>query len=496
MAPTPNSRALIVSLDVGSSSVRTLLFDSNGDQKPGFGEQAPYQITTTTDGGVEIDPKLLLDLTIEVLGRIHEQVKAAGLRADAIAFDTFWHSFLGVDKNGTITTPIIHLFDTRSAKEADELSHRLDAKAVHARTGCRLHTSYWPAKLLWLHRNRRDAFEATARWLSFGEFLFLNLFGKPIASTSMVSGSGLWNQAANNYDGEVLAALPIRPDQICPVADLDQPQSTLAAPFREKWPLFDGIPWFPALGDGACNNVGSGCTTAHDFALMVGTSGALRVVLERDTLQIPDGLWCYRVDRKRYVLGGALSNGGDVYAWMHRTLALPPEHDTEEHLRQAKPGSHGLTMLPFFAGERSPYWRSDLHAAITGMNLATTPYDILQAALESVALRFREVFTIMTENLDVAPRIVASGGALLRSPAWTQMMADALGLAVVPCLEREATSRGASLWAAEAIGAIANISGVPARTSQPLPARAENTSIYVDMLAHQKRLFNKLFVEN
>src|SRR5579872_476949 len=496
MAPTSTSGALIVSLDVGSSSVRTLLFDSHGEQKAGFGEQVPYQITTTTDGGVEIDPQVLLDLTIEVLGRIHDQMKTAGLHADAVAFDTFWHSFLGVDGSGSITTPIIHLFDTRSAKEAEELTQRLDAKAVHARTGCRLHTSYWPAKLLWLHRNRRAAFDATTHWLSFGEFLFLKLFGKPVASTSMVSGSGLWEQAANNYDAEVLAALPIRLDQLCPLADLDQRPSSLTASFREKWPLFDGIPWFPALGDGACNNVGSGCTSADDFALMVGTSGAIRVVLERETVQIPDGLWCYRVDRKRYVLGGALSNGGDVYAWMHRTLALPPEQDTEEHLRQSKPGSHGLMVLPFFAGERSPYWRSDLHAVIAGMNLATTPYDILQAALESVALRFREVFTIMTGSLEGTPRIVASGGALLRSPAWTQMMADALGLAVVPCLEREATSRGAALLAAETMGAIHSISEVPARMGKTCLPRSENTSIYVDMLAHQKKLFNKLFLEN
>ena len=102
--------------------------------------------------------------------------------------------------------------------------------------------------------------------------------------------------------------------------------------FAQRWPELDGIPWFPALGDGACNNVGSGCVSRDRFALMVGTSGAMRAVIEESDVEIPAGLWCYRVDRKRFVLGGALSNGGSVYAWMRSTLQLPSERRLEKQL--------------------------------------------------------------------------------------------------------------------------------------------------------------------
>src|SRR5260370_20989805 len=202
--------------------------------------------------------------------------------------------------------------------------------------------------------------------MSFPEYLFLKLFGAAIASASMVSGSGLWNQSANGYDDEVLRALPIRKQQLCSFEEMDQPPSKLLDPYKRNWPLFDGIPWFPAVGDGACDNIGSGCTTSDTFALMVGTSGAMRTVLQRDTIEIPDGLWCYRVDRKRYVLGGALSNGGSVYAWMRRTLALPSEAESEAALETSKPGSHGLEVVPIFWGARSPYWRSELRRPTTG----------------------------------------------------------------------------------------------------------------------------------
>jgi gluconokinase len=171
------AEALVVTLDIGTSSVRTLLFDGRGRQHDRFGEQIHYQFTPTADGGVEMDADQLLDLTLRSFRTLHEQVRTAGLQPSAVAFSSFWHSLMGVDREGKPTTPLLHLFDTRSAKQVDELAHRLDPKSVHARTGCVLHSSYWPAKLLWLSETRPDAFRATDRWISFGEYLFLKLFG-------------------------------------------------------------------------------------------------------------------------------------------------------------------------------------------------------------------------------------------------------------------------------------------------------------------------------
>lgn len=470
-----------------------LLFDAAGREQAGFGEHLTYQLTTTPDGGVELDADQLLELCVKCLVKLHDQLQGSPIRPAAVAFDTFWHSFLGVDKDGKPTTPIVHLFDTRSAPEAKELEQKLDMRAVHARTGCRFHTSYWPAKLLWLAKARADAFAATSRWISFGEYLFLKLFGEPVASTSMASGSGLWNQQANDYDQEVLAALPIHRDQLCAPDAMDLARQKLLDPYRTQWPLFDGIPWFPAVGDGACNNIGSGCTTVHEYSLMVGTSGAMRAIVESPTIKIPDGLWCYRVDRKRFVLGGALSNGGDVYAWLRRTLLLPSAPEIEAALLNAKPGSHGLTLLPFFAGERSPYWRSDLRAVFSGMSLATSALDLMQAALESVSLRFREIYGLMVESLGTPKTLIASGGALLASPAWTQMMANAVECPVVSCLEHEATSRGAALLVLERLGAIPSITGVPATTGSVHRPDPPSMTAFAQMFEAERNLFRKLF---
>src|SRR5205823_8976321 len=202
------------------------------------------------------------------------------------------------------------------------------------------------------------------------------------------------------------------------------------------------------------------------------------------------------VDRKRFVLGGALSNGGEVYAWMKHTLALPPGDQIESQLAAMAPGAHGLTVLPLFAGERSTKWRADARAAITGMSIHTTPLEILRASLESVALRFRNVYDIMLEEIGEPADLVDSGAALLHSPAWSQMMADALGRPIIACKEKEATSRGAALLAMERTGAIPHARDLPPDMGRVYQPQENPRAIYEEQLRRQRRLYTKLFEEN
>lgn len=475
-----------VSLDVGSSSVRALLFDSEAHQMEGFGAQVPYRIRATPDGGAEVNADELAELAIDCLDELHRQVHSAGYQITAVGGSAFWHSFLGVDASGKPTLPILHLLDTRCSSYVSRVPD------THARTGTMPHSSYWPAKLLWLAENRAAEMQATARWLSFPEYLFEKLFGRTGASISMLSATGLWNQNANDYDVEALAALPIRREQLPDPATFDEPQTELLPNFARDWPAFRGAKWFPALGDGACNNLGSGCVSRDRASLMVGTTGAMRLVVEAPSIEIPRGLWCYRVDRKRFVIGGALSNGGEVFAWAKRTLQLPK--DQEARLESAVPGSHLLTVLPFFSGERTPYWRGDLRAAITGLSFSTEPFDILHAGLEAVSLGFAEIYRLLeTQQGGAAHEVVASGGALLKSPGWTQMMADALARPVTACTEPETSCRGAVLWAMERTGIIQNLADVPASTGAVFEPRAEYRDTYQRLRDAQQFLYAKLF---
>jgi gluconokinase len=225
---------------------------------------------------------------------------------------------------------------------------------------------------------------------------------------------------------------------------------------------------------------------------------------EADNIKIPDGLFCYRVDPKRFVLGGALSSGGEVFAWMKRTLRLPDSgacgqnnEAIEQQLAALPAAQHGLTILPLFAGERSTGWRSEARAAIAGLGANTSPIEILQAAHESVALRFRNVYELMESSIGAPREIAASGTALLHSAVWTQMMADTLSHAIIRCVEPEATSRGA-LIALERLPVTRNAVTRNAATQygsliQPIE---KNGVLYMAELERQRRLYGQLFEEN
>ncbi len=481
----PEAEPLVLALDVGTSSARALVFDRCGRAAPGAEARQTYEVHTLPGGGAELDAGELFDCVARLLDAV------AHIPAQAVALCTFWHSMVGVDREGKASTPLYTWADTRASAAAEQLTRRLDASRVHARTGCVLHPSYLPARLEWLGNSK------VHRWVSPGEYIHLRLFGRATCSISMASGTGLFHQNEKRWDEEMLQALGLDPEQLSPISDA--PLAGLRGEFARRWPGLAKLPWFPAYGDGACSNIGSGCTSPERIALMVGTSGALRVVWEKERVTPVPGLWCYRVDARRFVVGGALSTGGELYAWCRQTLALPPPEEVERQLAPMPPDGHGLTVLPFLSGERSPGWAGNARMAIRGLNRHTQPVDILRAGLEAVAYRFALVRELLrglaAQGLPPAQEIVATGRALLASPTWTQMMADVLGEPVVASAEPEASARGAALLALEALGALRSLDEAPAarpggeRIYVPDLARHE---VYVRAMERQKQLYDLL----
>ena len=473
--------------------MRATLHDRRGRAVSGLEARRPYQFATTADGGVEVGADLLFELVVEAVDEILARSGRRRTGIAAVAMSTFWHNLVGVDAGGRALTPVYSWADTRSAAAAEELRGLLDESRYHARTGCPLHPSYLPAKLLWLYGSRPEWFRGTTRWMSFGEYACLKLFGLSRCSLSMASGTGLLDQDRLEWDQGILQVLPLERDQLSPLIDLDTPLSGLRQAFAGRWPDLSRIPWVAAVGDGACSNVGSGCCTPDRLALMVGTSGAMRVMGKTEKPPVPPGLWCYRANRSRFVMGGSLSNGGLLFEWMTETLRLERDREAvERQLAEMAPDSHGLTLLPFLAGERSPGWQSKARAAVTGLSLHTRPIEILRASLESVAYRFAKIARLLEPVVPRDREIVASGGALLQSPAWMQIMADVLGQPVVASAVKEASSRGAALLALEALGLLDSLEEVETPLGPRFDPCPERHQRYRKALERHDRLYGLL----
>jgi gluconokinase len=189
-------------------------------------------------------------------------------------------------------------------------------------------------------------------------------------------------------------------------------------------------------------------------------------------------------------MGGALNDGGSLVDWLRGSLELPELHQVQAEIGAIEPDSHGLTVLPFWGGERNPGWADDARGAIVGMRLSTSPVAILRACLEAVALRFATLDGLLQQALPNSREVIATGGALLHSTVWMQIMADALGRPVLASTEAEASSRGAAILALEAIGA-APPNNQPTTATRFDPV-AEHTETYRAAAERQRRLYDAL----
>lgn len=503
--PALAQRPLVLALDVGTSSVRTEIYDATGRAIEGIEGRTQYQMTATPDGGVEIDADKLIEI---ICGTIDEcLIQARALLPDldeaicGVGYSNFWHAMLGVDENNKAITPLFNWSDTRSALDAKTLAAELGVDWIHQRTGVVPHASYYPAKILWLRRTKPELARRVSRWISIGEYFYFKIFGGMECGASMASGTGLFNPNLKVWDAEMLNAIKIDLDHLSPLAKESREMVEMRREYSDRWPQLKRAGWLPAAGDGACSNIGSGCSTLERIAINVGTSGAMRVCWSAESVQIPAGLWCYRANRRYALIGGALSNGGDVYAWCKRTMrvgenSFKDEEEVEAGLSGLEPDAHGLVVLPFFSGERSTGWHDSARAVITGINLSTRSIDILQASLESVCYRFAAIYERLKTELSGETRIIASGGAILNSKYWTQMMADVIGVPVVASAVQEASSRGAALLALEAFGVIESLDSVATPLGEVFKPDEKRHERYLNGRARQEKIYNLLIAKD
>ena len=216
----------VLAVDVGSSSVRAQVFGERGEAVDEL-RQAAY-------GGNDPD---------EIVALVREVVAGRDENVDAVGVSCFGQSLLALDGAGRPLTPVLGWRDNRSAGAAAELKRRTDPAAVHARTGQHLHPSFWPAKLLWLAAEQPDVFAATARFVSIGDYLYAELLGiEPTMSVSIASSTGLLDLAGSRWDAELLELVGVDESRLPRIGD--EPHGA----------------WYPALFDGACSNLGAGCT--------------------------------------------------------------------------------------------------------------------------------------------------------------------------------------------------------------------------------------------
>lgn len=491
---------LVLALDVGSTASRGMVFDAHG-RPVGKRAKVSHSFTVAPDGTSEMDP----DQVVAELREIIDTLATAldGTPVAGVAVDTFASSLVAVDAQGAPLTPCYTYADSRCGHHVTALREEVSEEQIQQRTGTRLHSSYWPARLRWLAAERPEVVAAAARYLSLGDYVLHALTGAVATGTSSAAWTGMVDRRTADWSPEMVALAGIDLAQLPPVHHLDQPleiSAERAADLASTWPELADARWFAAVADGLAANVGLG---AHDETMIgasCATSGALRVLIRDVPDELPAGLWCYRVSGDRALLGGALNDVGRALAWADGALAVgtaadrTSDEDAEDALSRAlssEPQETTPLVLPLFTGERSTGWASHARAVVVGLGEGSSPVEVYRGVAEGIALAYARIEDQLPVAAAQSRQLLCGGRVSTDRPELLQLMADAMQTPVTPVPIKRSTLRGSALLALETLAP--DVTRAKPPHGQTLTPDPQHRRHYAERLDRFERVYEALF---
>lgn len=449
---------IIISLDVGSSSIRCTPFvlqtkQDGNDNETSSPVTAIPECASTYKGSsvkpgtgyikIDIEGKTIVEIISSSIDQTLSLLRARKQEFEVVAvgITTFVMNLLGVSSDGTVsdsshTCSYACNLETVE-KQCVSLKHSLGVEKeneLYQRTGAPIHPAYALPQLKSMYEKKDLDVKiwTTIASLCISEWTGQDIFSMPI-SFSEASWTGMMNFRSGEWEKDVIELLPKCCNDALPSIS-EEIFDGICKVYKERWPEMAQSKFILGFGDGACANIGSKCTNEERIAVTIGTSAAARIVLplkvnhdvnregengniesskrrkveereDGDTFTIPKGLFCYRIDSDHILLGGALTDGGSVIEWIRTFLNLKDDDEYKKleseaytsYLKQSESSrsDNSLVFIPFLSGERSVGYRGSATGCITGLTRTTTPSDFLQEALQGVVMRLNAVLSLL-----------------------------------------------------------------------------------------------------
>ncbi|MEX5707799.1 gluconokinase [Parafrankia sp. FMc6] len=446
---------VILGVDVGTTATKVVAFDPDGREHASA--RVGYPLLEPHPGEAVQDPDVIRGAVTEAIRGAARQAGNAGHRVSGLSFSAAMHTLIGLGGTGRPLTPSLTWADARAAAQAERLraTHGLE---LHRRTGTPTHPMSPLAKLVWFREQDPETFAAVRRWVGIKEYILADLCGEWLVDHSVASATGLLDLAALDWDGEALDVAGIDPARLSRLAATTEVLPRLTPAAAEALGLPAATPVVVGASDGALASLGVGAVHGGAASCSIGTSAAIRVMVDRPTVDPSGHLFCYALTPGRWAVGGAINNGGLVLRWARDALApdLGDEAAVLDIAARAPAGSDGLLMLPYLTGERAPHWDSLSRGAYVGLTRGHRREHLVRAALEGVCLQLALVAeSIRAAGIEV--REMRATGGFARSALWRQILTDALGMDVDFPAVREGTSFGAALLGMYALGMVENL---------------------------------------
>ena len=495
-------RSIWIGVDVGTTGVRAIAYEASGVNLAA--SEAFYPLRTPHPDWAEERPSEILAATEQVVREVADALRYQGRTPSGIALSTVMHSLIPLDAEKQPLTDMQTWADSRSADIVRTLKEEEPAlcRSFYERTGCPMHACYPLAKILWLKRNRPALFERVKFVGSIKDHLFHAFTGEFLLDRSTASTTALYNAHELAWDAEILNCIGIAEDMLPPVVSTTETRP-MAEAAATRMHLAPGLPVVIGATDGVLVNVGIGAVSAGQLSATIGTSGAVRMLVGEPRTDEAMRTWCYNLVDGLWVAGGAINNGGMILRWMRDKIC----HFSKEQMAaldvdgydlmtmkasKVPAGSDGLILLPFFTGERAPYWNSDLRGLFFGLSLNHSRSHMIRAVMEGICYSMRSVFEALREFGEV--RDIRASGSFTKSPLWMQILADVLGEPLVLPENSEGAAYGAAVLGFISAGELAGIADTanlvhPKKVYAPDPA---NTKTYAQLADISGRLYHNL----
>ncbi|MES2103453.1 MAG: gluconokinase [Pseudomonadota bacterium] len=478
----------MLGVDIGTTSTKAVLFTQAGAVVAQHAVE--YPLIGDAPGMAEQDP---VQIYSAVLATIRQAVILAGATAadiSLVSFSAAMHSLIALDKDNNLLSNSITWADNRASVWAARIREEMGGHAIYLRTGTPIHPMSPLCKLVWLRHERADLFNRTARFAGIKEYVFFRLFGKWMVDYSIASATGLFNLEQLAWDQGALQLAGISERQLSTLVPTTRHVQGLPQNVAAQLGLAADTPFVLGANDGVLSNLGVNAIQPGQVAVTIGTSGAMRTVVDRPVTDPSGSTFCYALTDRHWVVGGPVNNGGNIFKWVRDELAtaeaesarragIEPYEALTAIAAGIRPGSEGLLFHPYLAGERAPLWNSDLRGSFFGLATHHRKEHMIRAALEGVIFNLYSILPVVENLIGPTQRMMATGG-FARSPLWRQMMADIFDREVVVPESVESSCLGAAvlgLFALGKIGSLEAISGMVGATHRHMPI-AENVAVY------------------
>ncbi|MNO14450.1 Xylulose kinase [compost metagenome] len=467
----------VIGIDLGTSSVKTLLVDRNGDIK---GEAtAAYPLIHERPGYSEQNPEEWVTGTVSCLKQLFKDSGVSPEDIDGVSYSGQMHGLVLLDADHNVLRNAILWNDTRTTAECREIESKLGDKLLSITKNAALEGFTLP-KILWVQKHEPELFSKAAQFVLPKDYLRYRMTGRVEMEISDAAGTLLLNVAEGEWSQEIVEAFGL-PTGFCPpIVGSTENTGTVLPEFAELSGLSTATKVFGGGADNACGAVGAGIVKKGDALSSIGTSGVV-LTYEEDKSKDFEGkvhFFNHAHPGAFYAMGVTLAAGYSM-SWFKDSLA--PElsfNDFLEPVSKVAPGSEGLLFTPYLVGERTPHADSVIRGSFIGLSGTHRREHMARAVMEGITFSLAESFELFRQAGISVERVISIGGGA-KNPVWLQMQADIFGTPVVSLKNEQGPAMGAAMMAAVGSGWFSSLKDCAEQfidyvaTYEPIPANVE-----------------------